>query len=81
MTIVVEHGAGETVMPGGFRLDRGSDAIRALEERHWMLPEADGGAGAVIDRVPAKGDSAIAVTTLKVPFVPLPDEPGRRTLT
>ena len=81
LTVVVTHGRGETVMPGGFRIQRGSDAMRALEDSGWVIPEADGGAGPQIDRPPAGGTDKTATTTLILSFVPLPDEPGRHRLT
>jgi hypothetical protein len=81
LTVVVTHGRGETVMPGGFRIQRGSDAMRALEESGWVIPEPDGGAGPLIDRPQTTGTDKTVTTTLTVSFVPLPEEPGRHVLT
>ncbi len=81
LTLVVTHGRGETVMPGGFRIQRGSDAMRALEESGWVIPESDGGAGPVIDRPQISGTEKTVTTTLILSFVPLPEEPGRHRLT
>ena len=42
-----------------------------------MLPDADGGAGPTIE---TKATGATTTTTLRVPFVPLPKEPGRNAM-
>ncbi len=80
LTVIVTHGRGETVMPGGFRIQRGSDAMRALEESGWVIPEPDGGAGPLIDRPKNSGADQPVTTTLTLFFVPLPEEPGRHQL-
>src|SRR5437016_4655747 len=43
LLVIVTHGRGETVLPAGFHLDRGSDAIRALADAKFHIPEVDGG--------------------------------------
>jgi hypothetical protein len=80
LVVIVTHGPGETVMPGGFRVQRGSDAMRALEESGWVIPEPDGGAGPLIDRPKSTGSEKTVTTTLTLSFVPLPKEPGRHEL-
>ncbi len=80
LVVIVTHGRGETVMPGGFRIQRGSDAMRALEESGWVIPEPDGGAGPMIDRPEGTGSEKTVTTTLTLSFVPLPKEPGRHEL-
>ena len=82
LEVTVSHGAGETVMPEGFQLQRGSDAILALEKSGWVIPEADGGAAPEVKRSEAAADGVATVTTeVTVPFVPLPKEPGRHLMT
>lgn len=79
LDVKVTHGRGETVMPGGFRIQRGSDAMEVLREAGWVIPEPDAGAGPLIE--PGEASDADTVTsTLSLPFVPLPDEPGRHLL-
>jgi hypothetical protein len=80
LTVTVTHGRGETVMPGGFRIQRGSDAMRALRETGWVIPEPDGGAAPLIDRPDAEKATGTVTTSLTLPFVPLPEEPGRHRL-
>jgi hypothetical protein len=77
LVVTIEHGPGETVMPDGFRINRGGDAMIALRESGWVIPEADGGVGPRIDR--QEGD-ATHTTKVAIPFVPLPDEPGRHLM-
>jgi len=78
LVVIVTHGPGETVMPDGFRIQRGSDAMVALRESGWVIPEADGGAAPLVDR-PEEGAS-VATTNIVIPFVPLPEEPGRHRM-
>jgi hypothetical protein len=77
LEIVVEHSPVETVLPGGFRLHLDAAESRALQSAHFVLPDPDGGAGPSIE-VSTQG--ARPKTTVKIPFVPLPPEPGRNEL-
>jgi hypothetical protein len=81
LIVVVSHGPGETVMPDGFRIQRGSDAMLALTDAHWVLPEPDGGVAPLIDRPKPAADATSATTTVTIPFVPLPEEGGRHLMT
>jgi hypothetical protein len=74
LEITIVHGKGEIVMPGGFRVDRGTDAYKALEEAGFVLPDPDGGAG---PSVTVEQGETSATTKVALPFVPLPKEPGR----
>lgn len=77
LVVTVEHGKGETVLPGGFRLQRGSDAAVALERAGFEVPEPAGGAPPQI----ATEDTADGVrTTVRIPLLLLPDAPGRHVL-
>jgi hypothetical protein len=76
LTVVVTHGVGETVMPGGVRIDRGSDELVALRESGWAVPDPAGGSAPSVER-PEASDENLAATTVTIPFVPLPKEPGR----
>lgn len=78
LTVTVEHGKGETVLPNGFHLQLGGDSEHALERAGFALPNPDGGAGPTI-KTKTKGQRA--TTTVKIPLVPLPEKPGRQKLT
>jgi hypothetical protein len=80
LAVTIKHGPGETVMPDGFRIQRGSDAMSALREAGWVIPEADAGVGPRIERGEQGGDNLVT-TTVAIPFVPLPEEPGRHLMT
>jgi hypothetical protein len=77
LEITVEHGKGESVLPEGFKTRAGGDAAKALAAAGFVLPDADGGAGPTIE---TKAGASSATTTLRVPFVPLPKEPGRNAM-
>lgn len=76
LRVVVTHGVGETVMPGGVRIDRGSDELVSLKEAGWVLPDPAGGSAPSIER-PEEQEGSTASTTVTIPFVPLPKEAGR----
>lgn len=84
LVVVVTHGRGETVLPAGFRIDRGSDAMRAIEGAGFRIPDPQGGSKPLVDR-PADADREAAdkktlTTTIRLPFVALPEKPGRHAL-
>ena len=84
LLVVISHGRGETPLPAGFHLDRASDAMRAIEEAKFHIPEPGGGSPPIIDR-PKRGElenesNKSVTTTLSLPFVALPDKPGRNHL-
>lgn len=80
--VVVTHGRGETVLPRGLELKSESDAARALAAAGFDLPDQDAGAGVRLSRADSvAGKSAGLQTTLDLPLVALPREPGRHTLT
>lgn len=74
LQISVVHGKGETVLPDGFRIQKQSDAAKALEGAHFTIPEPDGGAGPDIS---SEISESTVTTKLRIPFVPLPPDPGR----
>lgn len=77
LSFVLEHGKGETVLPGGFQTQSDDPNVRALERAGLFLPDPDGGAGPVLSRTET-GDRA--TTKLEISFVPLPPKPGRNTI-
>ena len=74
----IEHGAGENVLPGGFKLLLDSPEGRALGQAEFVIPALDGPAA---PRVSRGAGAAAAGTTVDLPFVPLPKEAGPHTLT
>jgi hypothetical protein len=84
LLVTVTHGRGETVLPAGFRIDRGSDSVRALEAAGFRIPETTGGSPPVLDR-PKDADledveKRTLTTSLSLPFIALPEKPGRHAL-
>jgi hypothetical protein len=74
----IEHGAGENVLPGGYKLQLDSPEGKALGRAEFVIPALDGPAAPSILR--NTGAGAVG-TTVDLPFVPLPKEAGPHTLT
>ena len=77
LSVTVEHGKGETVLPGGFQVQSDDPTFKALERAGLFVPDADGGAGPVLVRT-ENGD--LVTTHVELSFVPLPPKPGRNTI-
>lgn len=77
---VVSHGKGETVLPRGLELQSEGDLARALKSAGFALPEQDAGAGARLTSIDLDPKSGRRQTTLELPLLALPPEPGRHTL-
>lgn len=78
LTLSIEHGPGETVLPSGLSFQTSSDEYKALEAAHFFIPDPKGDAKPSVER---KQTGAQATTTVKLWFVPLPPKPGRALLT
>ncbi len=78
--VVVSHGKGETVLPRGLELQSDSDTAKQLKAAGFAFPDQDGGAGARLSSFDADAKSARRQTTLDLPLIALPSEPGRHTL-
>lgn len=82
LEVRVEHGKGESVLPRGLELSSAVEAAKELKKAGFVIPDQDGGAAA---RLEAAGASAAqadrTLTTLLVPLLVLPAEPGRHVLT
>lgn len=77
LEVEIEHGQGETVMPGGLTIRLETDEAKALEKAGFFLPDPKGTAQA--ERKSEKeGDRA--KTKIVLPFVALPEKPGRHEL-
>ena len=84
MTITVTHGRGEKVLPAGFRVERGSEAMRAIEAAGFRVPDPSGGSPPIlVGPTPAElaDDSKKTVTTaVTLPLLLLPEKAGRHEL-
>jgi hypothetical protein len=78
LTVTVEHGKGETVLPQGLNVQAGGDAFRALTDAGFFMVDPDGGAGPAIT---TSATGAAATTTVAIPFLLLPKDPGRTAMT
>ena len=74
LEVTVTHGKGETVLPEGFKIQGASDAAKALASADFVIPDSDGGAAPTITVEHAETSST---SKLLIPFVPLPENPGR----
>jgi len=77
LSVEIEHGKGETVLPTGFHLLTESPEAKALEREGFILPDPSGPSGPKLSR---KETGAGAMTTLELALVPLPPKPGRHQL-
>jgi hypothetical protein len=78
LRVVVTHGKGETVLPEGFKLQKSSDAAKGLTDAGFAIPEAEGGTAPTI--TVQSVDPGTSETTVTIPVVPLPKEPGRKVM-
>jgi hypothetical protein len=78
--VVVSHGKGETVLPRGLELQGQSETARALQAAGFAFPDQDGGAAARLSSIDVDAKSGRRQTTLDLPLVALPSEPGRHSL-
>lgn len=78
LRVVVPHGLGETVLPGGFKLKLDSPEGKALEQANFVIPALEGPAAPRITHSVSNGEGQ---TVVELSFVPLPKEPGPHTLT
>jgi len=78
--VVVSHGKGETVLPRGLDLQADSETARELKTAGFAFPDQEGGAGASLSSIDVDAKSGRRQTTLDLPLLALPSEPGRHTL-
>jgi hypothetical protein len=78
LEVVVSHGRGETVLPGGVGLQLEGEAAETLKKSGFLLPNPE---GSVRPELTREETASGAKTTLKLPVVPLPSRPGRVELT
>ncbi len=77
LEVEVVHGLGERVLPGPLQIRADSDAVKALEARGFIVPDAKGPGR---PRVMRHEDGAAVRSVLQLALVPLPKEPGRHEL-
>jgi hypothetical protein len=73
LEIVIEHGLGETVLPGALQIQRSSDAAKQMEAVGFVFPDAKGPARPRIRRTET---SSGASTKVSFPLLALPAKPG-----
>jgi hypothetical protein len=81
LSVVVEHGKGESVLPHGLELQSESEAAKQLKAAGFIIPDQGGTSVARLKTAPA--DAAhpdVVKTTLEFPLLILPPKPGRHTL-
>ena len=78
--VVVSHGRGETVLPRGLDLQSESDTGKSLKSAGFAFPDQDGGAGARLTSVDLDPKTGKRQTTIDLPLVALPTDPGRHAL-
>jgi hypothetical protein len=78
LEVTLEHGKGESVLPGGFQVQHGSADAKMIEQAQFILPDPT---SPITARVSSKEQGTQIITTVSIPFVPLPKNPGRQELT
>src|SRR5262245_34890443 len=74
----IQHGSGESVLPGGFKLQLDSPEGKALRRAEFVIPSLEGPAAPRISR---SATASAATTNVDLSFVPLPKDAGPHTLT
>ena len=77
LEVVVEHGAGETVLPQGVALQTRGVEVDALSRAGFVVPLPDGGAPPRVEPMGAPGSGR---TKVVLQLLALPKEPGRHQL-
>jgi len=78
LQVDVTHDRGQVVMPGGAHIQTGGNDSALLRDAGFVLPEPNGPARVSIQDLSRKEP---ITTRVRIPLVPLPDKPGRHTLT
>ncbi len=78
--VVISHGKGETVLPRGLDLQSESDTAKGLKAAGFAFPDQDGGGAARLSSIDTDAKTGRRQTTLDLPLIALPSEPGRHTL-
>lgn len=78
LRLEIQHGLGESVLPGGFKLQLDSPEGKALTRAQFLIPALEGPAA---PRITRNASESGATTIVELSFVPLPKEAGPHTLT
>ncbi|HEY6081266.1 MAG TPA: hypothetical protein VIW29_20770 [Polyangiaceae bacterium] len=78
LVVSLRHGPAETVLPTGFRFQSETAEAKALKQAGFLLPDPGGQAGPKVER---KEEGSSTTSTVTIPFLALPKEPGRHVLT
>lgn len=77
LEVHIKHGRGERVLPGALEVQTDSDAAKALARSGFVLPDPKGPGR---PRVQRRDDESVTLSVVRIPLVPLPQEPGRHEL-
>lgn len=81
LSVVVEHGKGESVLPRGLELQSESEAARQLKAAGFIIPDQTGPSTARLQTAaPDPAHPDVVKTTLEFPLLVLPPKLGRHTL-
>jgi hypothetical protein len=78
LDVVVTHGKGESILPGGLGAESGGDAAKALQAAGFYLPSSKGTSAPKLE-TKLEGNQGRSHLTISV--VALPEKPGRTELT
>jgi hypothetical protein len=78
LTIEVRHLLGEQVFPAGLTMSADSEELKQLKQASFVVPDPKSQVQASLLR---KVEGQSALTTVKLPFIALPKEAGRKELT
>jgi hypothetical protein len=80
LSITVQHGRGERVLPAGLDLSSAAEAKKYLQKAGFVIPDQDGGAAAHLWTEPEDKQKSLSTTHLELPLVVLPTTPGRNMM-
>jgi len=80
LSVAIEHGKGETVLPQGIELQGQSEAARQLKAAGFIIPDQAGGGVAKLTTTSDPKRPDVVKTTLDFPLLVLPPKGGRHTL-
>lgn len=77
LEIEIEHGLGETVLPGALQVQKQSDAAKQIEAQGFVFPDSKGPGRPRISRTESASG---AKTKVSFPLLALPQKPGRNEM-
>ena len=79
LVVTITHGLGETVLRSDTR-ERSYEAVQALKKAGFVIPHPDGGSLQKIVPHEDEQEGSTRITTLSLPFLTLPEDPGQHEL-